>query len=120
MKLKNLLQVYSLIFIVRPIATSFLQPDIQLTVDEIAQWSPCDATPALDARLELLVGERETTPFFDQAERFARRLAASGRPPKRATIAGENHMTIVRSLGRPGSPCARRLAATIAASRQQT
>ena len=62
----------------------------------------------------LAVGAVETPPFFEQAERFAKRLGSPGF----STIPGADHMTIVRDLGRQGSECATLLAQTIAASRR--
>lgn len=100
-----------------PIATSFLQAELHLTSQEIAQWSPCQAIARSDAAIRLIVGGRETTPFFEQAGRFAGRLSSLGLQPRLANVDDEDHMTIVRSLGRPGSVCAAHLADAIAASR---
>jgi arylformamidase len=100
-----------------PIATSFLQSEIGLTPEEIARWSPCDALVRPDAIVRLVVGGRETAPFFEQAGRFAGHLAGLGLQPRLASLDEEDHMTIVRSLGRVGSACAKHLAAAIAASR---
>jgi arylformamidase len=100
-----------------PIATSFLQAELHLTPQEIAQYSPCQAIARTDAAIRLIVGGRETTPFFEQAGRFAGRLSSLGLQPRLASVDDEDHMTIVRSLGRPGSVCASHLADTIAASR---
>jgi arylformamidase len=100
-----------------PIATSFLQAELHLTQQEIAQWSPCDAVPQSDASIRLIVGGRETAPFFAQAGRFAGRLSSCGLQPRLASVDDEDHMTIVRSLGRPGSVCASHLASALAASR---
>ena len=100
-----------------PITTSFLQPELHLTQLEVAQWSPCDAVLRSDASIRLIVGGRETTPFFEQAGRFAGRLSSLRLQPRLASVDDEDHMTIVRSLGRPGSVCASHLADAIAASR---
>ena len=100
-----------------PIARSFLQSEIQLTPDEIARWSPCDATPRSDAKLRLVVGGSETPPFFEQAERFANRLSEFGPRLGPDVISGEDHMTIVRTLGRPGGNLSSLLSETIAAPR---
>jgi arylformamidase len=105
------------LFDLAPIAQSFLQSEIHLTAEEIAQWSPCGAIPRPDSVVRLAVGGLETAPFFEQAERFADRLSFFGLSPRSSILAGEDHMTIVRALGRPGSDCATRLAETIAASR---
>jgi arylformamidase len=100
-----------------PIATSFLQPEIHLTPQEVAHWSPCDAIARPEAAIRLIVGGRETAPFFEQVGRFAARLSRLGLQPRIASVDEEDHMTIVRSLGRPGSACAKHLAAAIAESR---
>jgi len=99
-----------------PIAGSFLQPELHLTADEIAQWSPCDATPRLGAKLRLVVGGSETPPFLEQAERFATRLSAFGPQSRPVVVPDEDHMTIVRAFGRPESTWTPLLAETIAAS----
>ena len=96
--------------------TSFLQPELQLTDEEVALWSPLNAAPSPGASITLLVGGRETAPFHEQASAFVRHLDQAGSPGRLATVQGEDHMTIVRELGRPGSPCARFLAETILAS----
>ena len=105
------------LFDLAPIALSFLQPEIHLTPEEIEQWSPCDAVPRPDSLVRLAVGGAETAPFFELAQRFADRLSSFGLAPRSSTVAGEDHMSIVRSLGRPGSECASLLAETIAAGR---
>lgn len=105
------------LFDLAPIARSFLQSEIRLTAEEVAQWSPCGAIPRPDSLMRLAVGGRETPPFFEQAERFADRLSSFGLSPRSSIVVGEDHMTIVRALGRPGSECASLLAETIAASR---
>jgi arylformamidase len=102
-----------------PIARSYLQPELQLTGEEVTRWSPLDAAPASDVGINVLVGEKETEPFHTQAAAFAAHLARAGVPGRLATVRGEDHMTIVREFGRPGSVCASHLAATIEASRQE-
>jgi len=104
------------IYDLAPIATSFLQPELHLTQEEIAQWSPCDATPRPDLAIRLVLGARETPPFFEQAGRFAGRLASHGVHPILASVEGEDHLTIARSLGRSGSVGATHLAEAIKAS----
>ncbi len=96
-----------------PITRSFLQPELQLTEEDVALWSPVKAAPRPGAAISLLVGERETAPFHEQAAAFVEHLDEASTPGRLATVRGEDHMTIVRELGRPGSPCARVLADTI-------
>jgi arylformamidase len=99
-----------------PIAASFLQPELHLTEDEIARWSPCEATPRPDARLRLVVGGAETPPFLEQAERFTKRLGDFGPQPRPTVVPNEDHMTIVRAFGHPENDWTPLLAETIAAS----
>ena len=101
-----------------PITRSFLQPELMLTDEEAARWSPLRAAPVAGADVRLMVGANETAPFHHQAAAFAAHLAWAGAPNRLATVQGQDHMTIVRELGRPGSACAGHLAATIAASSQ--
>jgi arylformamidase len=115
-RVRSILSVSGL-YDLTPIATSFLQAELHLTPLEIAQWSPWQAIARSDAAIGLIVGGRETAPFFEQAGRFAGRLSSLGLQPRLASVDDEDHMTIVRSLGRPGSVCASHLADTIAASR---
>jgi arylformamidase len=98
-----------------PISRSFLQPELQLTEAEISQWSPIDARFAAAASVNILVGSRETPPFHEQAAALKSRLDQQGVRSDLTTAPDEDHMTIAREFGRPGSPCARWLAATIAA-----
>ncbi|HEX4765000.1 MAG TPA: alpha/beta hydrolase [Lichenihabitans sp.] len=96
-----------------PITESFVQPELRLTAEEVAFWSPCRATPVPGSAVALVVGEKETAPFHDQARAFAAHLDRAGARAHLAAVPGEDHMTIVRELGRPGTACARHLAATI-------
>ena len=102
-----------------PITRSFLQPELQLTDEEVALWSPVNAVPSPGASISLLVGDRETAPFHEQAAAFLEHLDQAGTPGRLATVEGEDHMTIVRELGRPGTPCAGFLANTIRSSRAE-
>lgn len=97
-----------------PLTRSFLQPELHLSAEEVERWSPIHATPSRGTAFGVLVGEAETAPFQAQAAAFAAHLASAGAPGRLATAQGQDHITIVRELGRPGSDCARRLAQTIA------
>jgi len=99
-----------------PIALSFLQAEIGLTEEEIAAWTPCDGAVREDSRIRIVVGARETRPFLDQARRFSAHLADAGLAAPVHLLAGEDHMTIVRSLGLAGTACELHLGETIAAS----
>jgi arylformamidase len=100
-----------------PIARSFLQPEIRLTQAEVAEWSPISSLPAADVRVTLVVGGDETAPFHQQMNAYAEILARAGVEVAKDTVRQEDHMTIVRSLGRSGADCANLLRETIKASR---
>jgi arylformamidase len=114
---KSLLLV-SGIYDLDPITRSFLQPEIGLTAEEVAAWSPLAATPAPGPVVDVVAGADETPPFLSQGGAFAERLAAAGVASSFAAIPGENHMSIATALGTPGSALAERLGRVIAASRR--
>ena len=60
-----------------PITRSFLQPELNLTAQEIARWSPLNGRPGGRADVHLLVGASETLPFHEQANAFAAELRES-------------------------------------------
>lgn len=75
-----------------PVTHSFLQAELHLTQAEVDAYSigvhPA-AAPAL-----LLVGERETPIFHDQAERYADNAGSA----QLRRVAGADHLTIMRRL----------------------
>ncbi|WP_181969706.1 alpha/beta hydrolase [Paraburkholderia sp. DHOC27] len=83
------------IYDLRCVAESFLQPELQLTCDEISNWSPLNADFPTDNPPLLVVGERETAPFHTQARQM--------NPTRYVSISDENHMSIVMALGTPGT-----------------
>lgn len=113
----NAVLLVSGLYDLEPIAHSFLQPELQFTPDEVARWSPIKATPGRWTSIDLLVGALETAPFHEQARAFEAHLKGAGARTRLVTISGEDHMTIIRELGRPGSICARHLGTTLQAPR---
>jgi len=102
------------IYDLRPIVLSFLQPEIGLTAEEVAAFSPVDARQAPDTALTLVVGGAETEPFHLQAQDLAFAAHKRGAPVERLTVSGQDHMTIVRDMGVPGTRMADLLTETIA------
>jgi arylformamidase len=92
------------IFDLRPITTSYLQRELFLTPEEVAHWSPIEAVPSPSTHYEIVVGHNETAPFHQQAQDFAYVLERHGASHERVTVHGEDHMSVVRKLGRVGSP----------------
>jgi arylformamidase len=95
------------------ITSSFLQPELGLTADEVRAWSPLVSPAPTKTEIILAVGERETPPFHEQSEALARRLAAAGVVVERHTLPDLDHMSIVREMGRPQSAAGRLLARAI-------
>ncbi len=95
------------IYDLAPITSSFLQPEIALTPEEVARWSPLGAEPVAGVRRVLAVGAVETPPFRAQTEAYARATGAEA--PR--LLPGLDHMTIVAEMGRSGSAMAALLAA---------
>jgi arylformamidase len=92
------------IFDLRPITNSYLQPELHLTAEEVAHWSPIEAVPSTATHYEIVVGHKETAPFHQQAQDYAFVLGRHGASHERMTIPGEDHMSVVRKLGIVGSP----------------
>ncbi|MDO8361159.1 MAG: alpha/beta hydrolase [Devosia sp.] len=84
------------IYDLAPLQHSFLQPEIGLTDDEIARWSPLRASFSTAAKVTIMVGQLETAPFHDQADEFAKCLGG-----QHVTIPDANHMSIALDLGSP-------------------
>lgn len=102
----NSVLLVSGIYDLEPISRCFLQPELQLTPDEVACWTPIRATPDRRRRIYLLVGALENAPFHEQARAFEAHLRHTGVRTRLATVPDEDHMTIVRALGRLGTACA--------------
>jgi arylformamidase len=92
------------IYDLRPITTSYLQPEVQLTAEEVAHWSPIEGVPSTATHYEIVVGHDETAPFHQQAQDYAYVLERHGVSHERMTLHGEEHMSVVRKLGVVGSP----------------
>ena len=105
------------IFDLEPIKASFLQSILALTDQEVRAWSPCDALPSKSAAFRIVVGQKESSPMLEMARGFAAHIRAILADVQCLEIAGEDHMTIVRSLGIPGTVCASLLKETIDAAR---
>ncbi|MBL4646936.1 MAG: hypothetical protein JKY99_10830, partial [Rhizobiales bacterium] len=67
----------------------------------------CDASA--DINIELAVGALETAPFHNDMKQFAKTITGAGGQVSSATLAEEDHMTIVRSLGESGTECSQLL-----------
>ena len=114
---KSLLLVSGL-YDLRPITTSYLQPHLGLTDEEVARFSPLEAEQLPGPKVVLTVGHNETEPFHLQAQDLCFAAERRGLHYERVTLSDLDHMTIVRDLGVPTSRMGGLLAETIAASRR--
>ena len=97
------------IFDLRPITTSYLQPELHLTAEEVAHWSPIEAVPSTDTHFELIIGHEETPPFHQQQQDYSFVLGRHGASVERMTMAGEDHMSVLLKMKDIGSPMWQRL-----------
>ncbi len=114
---KSLLLV-SGIYDLRPITRSFLQPELHLTPEEVARWSPNEAQQSGRVHFEVAVGHNETEPFHTQAHDYAYAAEQRGADVERMTLPAHDHMTIVRDMGVPGTPMADLVVGAIERSRR--
>lgn len=97
----------------KPLQRSFLANEIGITDQEVADFSPMLHSFDRDCRVTVAVGAEETTPFHKQANDFVMMLEMQAQSVSRRSIAGVNHMSSVRDLGRPRSPTGMLLRETI-------
>ncbi len=90
------------VYDLKPLQSSFLQPEIGLTDDEVARYSPLHAAHAVGTPTTILVGEHETVPFHDQAAALARHL----RTAPVTILPDANHLSAVLDLGTPTTQAA--------------
>ncbi|RWC62480.1 alpha/beta hydrolase [Mesorhizobium sp.] len=97
----------------KPLQTSFLAAEIAITDEEARRFSPLTHNFDPSVKVEIAIGGEETPPFLSQAEAFAKHLGKQGLHVSRTIIAGANHMSSVRDLGKSGTHAADRLAKLI-------
>ncbi|WP_018899471.1 alpha/beta hydrolase [Rhizobium sp. 2MFCol3.1] len=87
----------------RPLKSSFLQSEINLTEEEIERFTPLHHFHDPGCRVILAVGEQETNPFHTQMSAFSDVLRRQGVPVAEKVLRGRNHMSSVRDLGIAGT-----------------
>ncbi|QIB32276.1 alpha/beta hydrolase [Ancylobacter pratisalsi] len=104
------------IYDLAPLQNSFLAELIDLSDDEVRDFSPLGRDYPAGPNVRLLVGELETAPFHQQMSAFRSHLAvAAGVGTCERTLLGADHMSIVADLGTPGTEAANQLADCLAA-----
>lgn len=91
------------VYDLRPLQSSYLQPLIGLTDQEVAAFSPLLLPHEAGPLVAVAYGELETDPFRNQGADFARHLARNGVSATTHALQDADHMTAVRDLGIPGS-----------------
>ena len=104
------------VYDLRPLQSSYLQPLIGLTDQEVTTFSPLLLSHEAGTRVVVAYGELETDPFRNQGADFARHLASDGVSATTHALQGADHMTAVRDLGLPGSATGELLLTTIRGS----
>jgi arylformamidase len=95
------------IYELEPLRHSFLQPEIGLTEEEIARFSPLRLPIRPTGSVRILVGEHETEPFHTQAQQLAQMTQSAF-----TSIIGGNHMSVALDLGDPSTVAGKALLAT--------
>lgn len=103
------------IYDLKPLQSSFLQPLISLTDQEVASFSPLRHRHETGTHVAAAFGERETDPFKSQGTDFAKHLADQGISVAAHMLRDADHMTAVRDLGTPESEAGELLIQTIRA-----
>jgi arylformamidase len=91
------------VYDLKPLQSSFLEPLIGLTDQEVTEFSPLRLQHEAGVRVAVAHGDRETDPFRDQAADFAQHLASQGLSVSTHALPQADHMTAVRDLGIPTS-----------------
>ncbi|MEP9386288.1 alpha/beta hydrolase [Mesorhizobium sp. KR9-304] len=102
------------VYNIRPLRQSFLQPLIQLTDDEVSQFSPIDKHFQPRVETVILYGERETAPFHAQAGGLAWQIKQAGCDVSLSALTDADHMSSVLDLGFPDREAGARLSSLIA------
>ncbi|OBQ70367.1 alpha/beta hydrolase [Mesorhizobium erdmanii] len=87
----------------KPLQTSFLEPLIGITDEEVADFSPMARSQDPLTAVTILVGAQETPAFHQQAAAFAMHLREQSTKVRDVCLEDRNHMNSVRDLGISGT-----------------
>ena len=102
----------------KPLQKSFLRDEIALTDEEVTAFTPMKKHYDAATSVMVLVGARETPPFHQQANDFARKLHTEGLKVSQRIVVNRNHMDSVRDLGVPHSLTGRYLSELISTAQR--
>lgn len=85
----------------RPFPYSWLQPKLQLTGREVANYSPLFLTPRVEAPVIVTAGGEEPEEFARQMNAYADHLKESGMAVETSLKAGDDHFSVLEHYTRP-------------------
>ena len=101
------------IYDLQPLQSSFLEPLIGITNEEVQKYSPLNLFHASAPRVAIAYGNLETEPFSRQAQDFADHLGSRGSKVSVTPLIASNHMSVVQDLGNPDTVAGQLLQMTI-------
>jgi len=94
------------LFDLGPFPSSWLQPKLQLTTDDVLRNSPLMQKPTCTSPVVVAVGEKESNEFQRQSENYSDYLQQHGINTKFLSVRGKNHFNIIDDfLGDGGIFC---------------
>ena len=112
----NGLLLISGIYDLSEIPTSFLKDEAKMTAAEAAAWSPLTSRHLAGPRRIVMVSEKDTPPFHDQATQLVALLGGAGGKAELRVEPDLNHLSIVLALSDPESSSGRLLCELIESS----
>ena len=91
------------IYDLAPLRTSFLQPLVGLTEDEVADFTPLAKRYTAGSETLLVSGQLETEPFHTQADKMRSALHSQGLNASRVDVQSGNHMSVALDLAEPAT-----------------
>lgn len=97
------------LFDLRPFPWSYLQPSLQLTLEQVVRNSPLDRLPERGPPLLVAVGGAESAEFRRQSRDYAQVWRSRGLESELLEVGGANHFTVLDALADPRSALHARL-----------
>ncbi len=85
-----------------PFPHTYLQPDLRLTPEQVARFSPTRIARRLDFPLSLAIGTEETPEYQRQMEEYAAALLKAGNRAEMVHCGGRNHFSVFDCLVEEG------------------
>ena len=97
------------LFDLAPFPFSWLQPELQLTSEEVLRNSPLLLKPVYSPPVIVAVGADESQEFQRQSEVYAKYLQEYGVPVEYQLIPGKNHFNIIHDYLGDGGPLCKKI-----------